>query len=334
MSPDFSKKTVETIGKRAAFKCSNPDCRVNTIGPDSVETRTIKIGEAAHIYGARKGAKRYNPEMTDVARSEITNAIWLCRNCHKIIDTDEKKYTQKLLFKWREIHEEYITSQLGSKTDQLIYEEQKTHLEEFDIYHPIIKRIIIDKPDAWEFQLTAELMRILNKPLFRKLEDLRNGLYLKEVKFIEKELAFNWIQNRVTEMTNLIMPLQGLIKVLNESWGKLGEAGDEKEIHHVAKLIKNYIEQVIKFEEKIRFSVLPEDFKALASLLENAIGSQIEKLSIIPDKLDEVIEIAKNFDKENDEPITMKETIGFDLPENWNERFTRELEKLKYKLIK
>jgi hypothetical protein len=334
MSPDFSNETVETIAKRAAFKCSNPDCRVNTIGPDSVETKTVKIGEAAHIFGARKGAKRFNPEMTDVARAEITNAIWLCRNCHKIIDTDERKYTHNLLFKWREIHEEYITSQLGTKTDLLIYEEQKTHLEEFKIYHPIIKRIIIDKPKAWEYQLTAELLRTLNKPLFRKLKDLRSGLYLKEVKFIEEELAFNWIQNRVTEMTNLIMPMQGLFKVLNESWGKPGEAGDEKEIHHVTKLIKDYIEQIINFEEKLRFSVLPEDFKALASLLENAIGSQIEKLSIIPDKLDGIIEFAKNFDKETDEPITIQETIEFNLPEKWNEQFTMELERLKYKLIK
>lgn len=328
MSPDFNKTTVETIGKRAAYVCSNPDCRVNTIGPNTIEKKSIKIGEAAHIYGARIDAKRFNPDMTDAARAEITNAIWLCRNCHKIIDSDENKYTHNILFKWREIHEEYITSLLGSKTDKLIFDEQNLKLKEFENYNPIIKRIIIDKPDAWEYKLTADLMREIHAPLFRKLEDLKNGLYISEINFIDEELAFQWIQNRITEMTKLIQPLQGLINALNNSWGQPGKAGDEKEIHHVLKLIGNFMAQVINFEEKILFTVLPEEYEPLLSLLKNAIGSQIEKLSIIPKSLENAIEIANSRLKETDEEITISETIHFNLPEDWNEKFSIELELL------
>lgn len=98
MIPDFSPKTIDTLAKRAGYLCSNPDCRARTVGPNSEPDKATIIGEAAHIYGARPGAVRFNPKMTDVARAEITNGIWLCRNCHKIIDRDPDDHPFDLLF--------------------------------------------------------------------------------------------------------------------------------------------------------------------------------------------------------------------------------------------
>ncbi len=97
MPPDFNRKTVDTLARRAAFKCSNPGCRVSTVGPNSDLEKSTLIGEAAHIFGARPNSKRYRLNMTDAARAEITNSIWLCRNCHKLIDTDDQKYTSDIL---------------------------------------------------------------------------------------------------------------------------------------------------------------------------------------------------------------------------------------------
>ena len=179
MIPDFSKNTIETLAKRAAYKCSNPDCRVNTVGPNSNPKKSTKIGEAAHILGARENSKRYNPNMTDAARAEITNAIWLCSNCHKLIDTDDQKYTSEVLFIWRELHEQYTQFELGNATNKIQYEKQVSKLSLFQDYPPIIRRIVIDKPDGWEWRLAAELMRYFNQPLFRQLEDIRDGLYIK-----------------------------------------------------------------------------------------------------------------------------------------------------------
>ena len=75
MPPELCKKTIDILAKRAAFKCSNPDCRVGTVGPNRDPLKSTVIGEAAHIFGARPKAKRYLSHMTDVARAEITNAI-------------------------------------------------------------------------------------------------------------------------------------------------------------------------------------------------------------------------------------------------------------------
>ena len=329
MIPDFSKKTVDILAKRAAYKCSNPDCRVNTVGPNSDPEKTTKIGEAAHIYGARSGSKRYNHRMTDSARAEITNSIWLCRNCHKLIDTDERKYSANVLFIWREKHEEFVVSTLGNSTDKLVYEEQLSHLKEFNDYSPIIKRIITDMPNGWEYRLAAELMRFLNEPLFRKLNDLNVGLYIKDIENVDSDKAFKWIQERLVELTRIISPAIGLLDRLTKSFGEPGESGDMNEIHHVTKLIKEYLEHVIAFEERIRFVNVPDEYKRAVHLLKNLIGSQIEKLANVPSYLDEVVSYVEKTNEETETTKVFEREIVFDIPDYWEKAFNNEINKLK-----
>jgi hypothetical protein len=111
-APDFSKPTIDTLAKRAAQACSRPDCVNITSAPHSEEAKAINLGEAAHIKGARPGAKRYDPNMTDEERSHISNGIWLCRLCAKEIDTDEQRFPVELLHAWKEAHERAVVEGL------------------------------------------------------------------------------------------------------------------------------------------------------------------------------------------------------------------------------
>jgi len=327
MSPHFKKATVDILAKRAAYKCSNPDCRVNTISPNSDPNKTTIIGEACHIFAAKKGAKRYNENMSNQSRADITNGIWLCRNCHKLIDTDDKKYTSNLLFIWREKHEEFIYSTIGNKTEKILYEERVSSLKDFSSYPPIVKRIVIDKPLGWEYRLAAELMKYLNEPIFRQLRDLRNGLYLKKIESVNSESAYEWIQDRISELSVMVKPATGLLKLLTESFGKPGEEGDIYEIHHATKLIKNYLSQILLFEEKVYFVNVPEEYEKLVMLLRNLIGSQVEKLSLIPSDLEDVLTIMENTD-ESELPKEIRKEIVFEVPYNWEKRFSEELDKV------
>lgn len=102
---DFSLATIETMAKRVTYICSNPDCGKMTVGPNSNKNKSTSIGVAAHIRAAAPGGKRYDPNMTRTERSDISNGIWLCQSCSKLIDTDELKYTVELLCAWKEIAE-------------------------------------------------------------------------------------------------------------------------------------------------------------------------------------------------------------------------------------
>jgi hypothetical protein len=114
---EFTKDTIELLMRRAALHCSNPDCGVLTSAPTTKNDGSINLGEAAHIYGRTERSKRYNLEMTQAERADITNGIWLCRNCHKEIDTDELRFPADLLFEWRREHERTVLERLGLKSD-------------------------------------------------------------------------------------------------------------------------------------------------------------------------------------------------------------------------
>lgn len=101
MRDDFSSSSKDTLAKRVGFRCSNPDCRKATSGPQEDPTAAINIGVAAHIHAAAPGGKRYNVTQSSSARSSIENAIWLCQNCAKLIDNDEFRYSTELLQQWK-----------------------------------------------------------------------------------------------------------------------------------------------------------------------------------------------------------------------------------------
>lgn len=97
---NFPRETIDRLARRAGMKCSNPDCRLPTAGPDAGDG-TTNTGVAAHIAAASPGGARYDDAMTPEQRSGIANGIWLCQTHAKLIDDDELTYTPAFLHEWK-----------------------------------------------------------------------------------------------------------------------------------------------------------------------------------------------------------------------------------------
>lgn len=52
----------------AGDSCSNPTCRVHTLGSAFLAENSVSIGEAAHIYAASPGGPRYSDGMSEELR--------------------------------------------------------------------------------------------------------------------------------------------------------------------------------------------------------------------------------------------------------------------------
>ncbi|TCC99757.1 hypothetical protein EZ449_21330 [Pedobacter frigidisoli] len=98
---NFLKSTTRILAERVGYRCSNPNCRAYTVGPNEKENKSTSVGEAAHICAAAGGGARYDESMTSVQRSDISNGLWLCSNCSDLIDKDYENYSVQLLKKWK-----------------------------------------------------------------------------------------------------------------------------------------------------------------------------------------------------------------------------------------
>lgn len=116
---DFLAEVINSLSKRSAFICSNPDCKCLTISPsDSDAGKFLYIGKAAHITAASKGGPRFDESLTPEERRSINNAIFLCSNCADMIDKNKGlDFSVELLKTWKQAHESWVRSQLNKKKE-------------------------------------------------------------------------------------------------------------------------------------------------------------------------------------------------------------------------
>jgi hypothetical protein len=107
---NFSTKTKRNVALRAGYLCSNPDCRHPTSGPHSEPEKAVITGEAAHICAASTEGPRYDVNQSPEDRTAITNAIWLCGNCNKKVDSDWKAWPKEKLLEMKASHEQWIAA--------------------------------------------------------------------------------------------------------------------------------------------------------------------------------------------------------------------------------
>jgi hypothetical protein len=287
IDPDrFKQSDVDTLSRRAASQCSNPDCGAITSGPASDTNRSVTVGEAAHIYGAKPSAARYDPGMTPAERSAITNSIWLCRNCHKIADADPGRFPAALLFEWRDEHERRIAEQMGKTGERLRRKVIDRELEGFDSASYLSRQIVIDKPDAWEYRLIAELLRSKLDPLASRWRALKESRYAKPITIIPSGDALDWFHARLTEVTNLLDALKGIIThELQMAWGAPGEPGSPKAILSTCDLFQEACQQLLAWEERIRFAHVPQNYREMARLFAGIGGRIFEQVGAIPGEM-------------------------------------------------
>lgn len=310
----FKQPVISTLAKRAANRCSNPDCGAITSGPTDNPNDSVNVGEAAHIYGANPGSARYDPDMISGERSAITNAIWLCGNCHKLIDDDSSRYPAGLLFEWQREHEKHIAKQVGKVAAEIRQRYEKRHLEEFGRLSYLAERIILEKGDYWEYQLTAEVLRSEIAPILQRWRALKRGLYVIPTKRIEKYDYLVWMSDRMNEIQKVIHAISELTNVeFASAWGMQGVAGSDTDIITTCRLYAEVCKSTLAWEESVRFVRVDDIFNELQNLLFGIAGDLIEKAATIPNFLTDVI---------SSQPKTGTHSLvlTIELPDGWTEK--------------
>ena len=112
MRDNFSMAAKQLLASRVNHKCSNPICERPTSGPATGLDRAVNIGEAAHITSAAARGPRYNARLTPDQRRSVSNGIWLCAVCAKLIDSDIDRFPVVVIEHWKKQAEDSARSGL------------------------------------------------------------------------------------------------------------------------------------------------------------------------------------------------------------------------------
>jgi hypothetical protein len=323
----FTKAVIQTLAKRAANRCSNPDCDATTSGPTKKPDGSVNVGEAAHIFGAKLGSARYQADMSSVARSDITNAIWLCSNCHKLVDDDEGKFPAGLLFEWQRAHERKISNIIGKAGAVARQRYEQRHLEEFGRLSYYAERLIVEKGDNWEYKLTAEVLRFEMEPILRRWAALKSGLYVRPISRVAKGECFDWVQDRLRESRKLAEAFSALMnEEFQRAWGEPGVSGSDLEIVATCRLFAEMCASALAWEEIVQFVSVEDIFEPVHCLLVGIVGSFIDEASKVPEFLASTMDSEPAFGD-----FQLKLTLEF--PQGWEENIFAALQKAHDQLI-
>lgn len=328
----FRAPIVQAIAKRAGFMCSNPDCRASTSGPTDEPEGSSSVGQAAHIFGANPGSARHDPNMTSAERGAISNAIWLCSNCHKMIDDDPTHYPPGLLFEWLHEHEIYVKSILGKAGGEIRKRYEDRHLEEFGKLSFMAERLIREKGRAWEYRLTAEVLRYEMRPIIERWHALKAGHYTKAYFRIPKEETFDWISVKNTEIQGIVAAFEGLVnEEFDRAWGEQGVPGDDKIIVTTCRLFAEACQRALEWEESVRFVRVDVVFQEVAGLYFGVAGAMIDEAtklaSFLSDRLEDAIQEIEAYHDENREPQIYRHTMKITVPDDWADNICAALER-------
>lgn len=313
----FNKAVVLTLSKRAANRCSNPTCQAVTSGPADDVNKSVNVGVAAHIFGANPGSARYDPGMASTERSAITNAIWLCANCHKMIDDDPAKYPAGLMFIWQREHEKQISERVGKAGAEMRQQYETRHLEEFGRLSYLAERIILEKDDYWEFRLISEVLRFEMQPVLRRWRALKNGLYMKPVTRLSVREFTDWMADRMSEVSAICEAFSQLMNFeFQRAWGAPGVPGDEAEIVSTCRLYAEMCSSALIWEEQVRFVSTHDVYDELLDLLKGIAGGLIDEAAKLPQFM------ADTFGGE-DPSGTYEFKLVLALPDGWVEKISQ-----------
>jgi hypothetical protein len=320
-SDRFKQAVITTLAKRAAFRCSNPDCAAITSGPSSTAGLAVNVGEAAHIYGANPGSARYDPKMQSAGRADIANAIWLCGNCHKLIDDDENRFPPGLLFEWVREHEQKIALTVGKAGAKVRLRYEERHLEEFGRLSYRAERIIVEKNDLWEYHLTEEVLRFEIAPVLQRWSALRRGLYIKPAQRLTKLDFMPWIMNRLAEIQQIVYAFAELTNVeFLCTWGEPGVAGNDRDIVDTSRLFVEVCKSALAWEEEVRFAAVDDIFRDVLRLYVGVAGNIIDEAAKLPEFL------ANTFGGETPSG-DYRLSLLLSLPEGWSEAIEEAMER-------
>ena len=157
MRDEFPPGIKELLSKRVGNRCSNPNCRQLTSGPQEDPNKALNVGVAAHITAASPDGPRYDSTIISEQRISANNGIWLCQKCAKLVDNDAARYTITMLIDWKTTAENAARDEVEGKNQSITQRRKSDPYQKIEKLMPDLiaqmKKDLSEQPLKREFVL-------------------------------------------------------------------------------------------------------------------------------------------------------------------------------------
>lgn len=154
----------------------------------------------------------------------------------------------------------------------------------------LAKEIETQKPKAWEYKLTEELLRTNVSPIVDQWHQLAGGTCTKKYGVVARGDALDWCKTRLTEAQSIGVALAALVnEQLWAAWGPAGQPGDADKIEHVCEKLTACARQILEWEETVRHTALPAEFAEVRGVLSGILGPTLDEIKRVLDELASVL---------------------------------------------
>lgn len=190
------------------------------------------------------------------------------------------------------------------------------------------QQLALNRPDFWEYLLTAELLQSKVVQVRRNLTDLERGLVFKKTVRMNGPDFLNWASSKSADLSSLIDLLKTAVtEDIPMSWGKPGEPGDPLEIKLAVNKVVSACNELLEWEAELRSVIFPDPLIPLKQMMAGWTSQAFGQIEGLPSKLLEpfeqpepkgkyVIEIVFDPPSNIDEVMAEIERLK-DQPEKW-----------------
>lgn len=150
----YTKLTLAFLSDNLCPLCKNKIVKETSYGPRY-------FAQAAHIYGNNPGSARYISDMTDDERNHINNLVYICNNCHAVLDADPDAFSADQLLRAKKEHEEAVKERRERQIESFT----------FDALDRVAKWIRYKDDQPFSFREDWNLMEIGEKIKKNNLSD-------------------------------------------------------------------------------------------------------------------------------------------------------------------
>lgn len=168
-----SVKTYVLLWKRAANRCAFHDCRDKELVVDAmgIDVESL-IGEACRIIARSRKGPRGEAKLTSAQRDSYSNLILLCRNHHKTVDDQRRKYSPDVLRQMKSEHETWVRKKLRPDPVRQADEERYA-----DIIDEWATRLKLKTWTAWTSPLLSHGQPSLRKRNYERIVAAKQWLF-------------------------------------------------------------------------------------------------------------------------------------------------------------